>query len=57
MLAIVGTKGVRRTPEEIESILLQRRTAWIPKPRRYPSGVLKIYAQHAVGPMKGGYME
>ena len=57
VLAIVGTKGVRRTPEEIESILLQRRTAWIPKPRRYPSGVLKIYAQHAVGPMKGGYME
>lgn len=57
VLAIVGTGGVRRTPEEIESILLQRRTAWIPKPRRYPSGVLKIYAQHAVGPMKGGYME
>ena len=57
VLAIVGTKGVRRTPEEIESILLQRRTSWIPKPRRYPSGVLKIYAQHAVGPMKGGYME
>lgn len=56
-LAIVGVKGVRRTPEEVESILLQRRTAWIPKPRRYPSGVLKIYAQHAVGPMKGGYME
>ena len=57
VLAIVGTQGVRRTPEEIESILLQRRTSWIPKPRRYPSGVLKIYAQHAVGPMKGGYME
>ncbi len=56
-LSIVGVKGVRRTPEEVESILLQRRTAWIPKPRRYPSGVLKIYAQHAVGPMKGGYME
>ena len=57
VLAIVGTQGVRRTPEEIDSILLQRRTSWIPKPRRYPSGVLKIYAQHAVGPMKGGYME
>ena len=57
VLAIVGTQGVRRTPEEIESILLQRRTSWIPKPRRYPSGVLKTYAQHAVGPMKGGYME
>ena len=57
VLAIVGTQGVRRTPEEIESILLQRRTSWIPKPRRYPTGVLKIYAQHAVGPMKGGYME
>lgn len=57
VLAIVGVKGERKTPEEIDRILKQRRDAWQPRPTRYPSGVLKIYSEHAVGPMKGGYMK
>ena len=57
VLAIVGVKGERKTPEEMDAILAARRAAWEPKPARYKSGVLKIYSEHAVGPMKGGYMK
>ena len=45
------------TPEEIEKILDERRHSWKPAEPRYKSGVLKIYSEHAVSPMKGGYME
>ena len=43
--------------QEILEVLEQRRKTWQPKPARYQSGVLKIYSEHAVGPMKGGYMK
>ncbi len=56
-LAIVGVQGQRKTPEEMEHILAARKAAWIPHPPRYEKGVLKIYSEHAVSPMKGGYME
>ena len=38
-------------------ILAERRARWQPKPSRYPSGVLKLFSQHAVSPTRGGYME
>ena len=57
VLAVVGVKGERRTPEEIDAILARRRATWTPRPPRYASGVLKIYSEHAVSPMKGGYMK
>lgn len=57
VLAIVGVRGERKTPEEMDGILKERRAAWQPRPLRYQSGVLKIYSEHAVGPMKGGYMK
>lgn len=57
ILNIVGVMGERKTPEEIDAILLQRKAKWQPRPEKYPSGVLHIYAQHAVSPMQGGYME
>lgn len=56
VLRIVGIRGERRTPEEIEEILKVRKEAWKPKPNRYNHGVLKIFSEHAVSPMKGGYM-
>ena len=56
-LEIVGVSGERKTPEEIDVILEERRARWSPKPKKYPSGVLKIFSDHAVSPMKGGYME
>ena len=57
ILRIVGVKGERRTEEEIERILSERRKAWKPRKSRYTHGVLKLFADTAVSPMKGGYME
>ena len=55
-LEIVGVKGRELAEEEIEKILEERKRAWRPKEEKYKSGVLKIYSEHAVSPMKGGYM-
>ena len=57
VLRIAGIKGEAKSEEEILEVLEQRRKMWQPKPARYQSGVLKIYSEHAVGPMKGGYMK
>lgn len=57
VLAIVGVNGEKRTPEEMDAILAERRARWTPKASKYPSGVLKIFSEHAVSPMKGGYMK
>ena len=56
-LAIVGVKGEPKTPEEMDAILAERRTNWKPKAPKYTKGLLKLYSQHAVSPMKGAYME
>jgi len=56
VLAIVGIAGERRTPEEIDEELAKRRERWQPKARKYRSGVLRLYAEHAASPMKGAYM-
>ena len=57
ILAVVGVKGVEKSPEEMEKILGERRRVWIPKAPKYTNGLLKLYARHAVSPMKGAYME
>ena len=56
ILAIVGIKGERKTPEEIEGILAERRKRWTPRPPKYRSGVLRMFAEHAASPMKGAYL-
>lgn len=56
-LAVVGIRGERKTPEEIEAILKERKAAWKAPKGRYSEGVLKLFSEHAVSPMKGGYME
>lgn len=55
-LAIVGVNGEHRTPEEMETILAERKARWQPKAPKYTSGLLKLFSEHAVSPMKGGYM-
>ncbi len=55
-LAIVGVGGERKTPEEIDAILAERKKAWKPKPCKYPRGVLRMFSQHAASPMKGAYL-
>ncbi len=57
ILAIVGTKGIRRMPEEIDAILAQRRMLWKPKPLKYKSGVLGLFCRFAASPMKGAYID
>ena len=57
ILRIVGVNGERKTEEEIEKILAERKAAWKPRKNRYTHGVLKQFADKAVSPMKGGYME
>ena len=57
ILEIVGVKGQELPGEEVERILEERKKAWKPKTPKYTKGVLKIYSEHAVSPMKGGYME
>lgn len=56
-LAIVGVQGEEKSPEEMAAILAARRAKWQPKAPKYTSGLLKLYSQHAVSPMKGAYME
>ncbi len=57
ILAIVGVKGERKTPEEIDAILAERKKSWQPKPAKYPSGVLRLFSELAASPMKGAYLE
>ena len=56
-LEIVGIKGERRSPEEIEAILNERRAKWTPRKRKYTRGVLRMFGEHAASPMKGAYLE
>ncbi len=57
ILAIVGVKGERKTPEEMEAILAERKKHWQPKPSKYPRGVLRLFSDLAASPMKGAYLE
>ena len=57
VLAIVGVKGERKSPEEMEAILAQRKQAWKPKPCKYKRGVLRMFSEHAASPMKGAYLD
>ena len=56
ILAIVGVKGERKTPEEIDAILAERKKRWQPKPSKYPRGVLRLFSDLAESPMKGAYL-
>ena len=57
ILQIVGVNGERLNLDEIDNILAQRKKLWKPRGNKYKSGILKIFSDKAVSPMKGGYME
>jgi dihydroxy-acid dehydratase len=57
VLEIVGVKGERKTPEEIDEILAERKKSWQPKPMKYKRGALRLFAEHAASPMKGAYLD
>ncbi len=56
-LNIIGIKGEKKTPEEIDTIMAERRKNWKPKKPRYEKGVLRLFSEHAASPMKGAYLE
>lgn len=56
-LNIVGIHGKRTPLDLVDKILKERKEKWSPRTPKYQKGVLALYTQHAVSPMKGGYME
>lgn len=56
-LNIVGVCGMKKSPEEIDEILTERKRNWKPKTQKYKRGVLRMFREHAVSPMKGAYLE
>lgn len=56
-LNIIGVHGEIKTPKEIDKILSQRRKSWKPREKKYQKGVLRLFSEHAVSPMKGAYLD
>ena len=56
-LNIIGIKGEKKTPEEVNAALEERSKKLKPKEPKYKKGVLRLFSQHAASPMKGAYLE
>lgn len=56
LLEVVGIDGVEMPVDEVNKVLAERKAAWKPKEPKYKSGVLKLFSEKAVSPMKGGYI-
>lgn len=56
-LNIIGIAGERRSLEDVERVLEERRQNWKPKEPKYKKGVLRMFSKHAASPMKGAYLE
>lgn len=56
-LNIIGICGERKTSEEVDAVLAERKKNWTPKERKYKKGVLRLFSEHAASPMKGAYLE
>jgi len=57
MLRLCGIAGEMKTEEEIAAVLAERKEKLPPFESKYEDGVLRLFAEHAVSPMKGGYMK
>ncbi len=55
-LNIVGIAGERKTMEEIDQALAERRKNWKPREPKYQKGVLRLFSELAASPMKGAYL-
>ena len=56
-LNIIGVKGERKSAEEMDMILAERKKNWQPRELRYKTGALRLFSEHAVSPMKGAYLD
>ncbi|MDL2249685.1 dihydroxy-acid dehydratase [Lachnospiraceae bacterium OttesenSCG-928-J05] len=57
ILRICGIAGEEKSEAEIQATLSERKSHLQPFENKYTKGVLKLFADRAVSPMKGGYME
>lgn len=57
ILAIIGVRGEEKSVEEMEDILKERKKNWKPKEKKYTKGVLALFSEKAVSPMKGAYLD
>ncbi len=57
ILRVVGINGVKMSEDEIQKVFEERKKTLQSKPLKYTKGVLKLFSEKAVSPMKGGYME
>ena len=59
VLAVAGVRGERKSPEEMERILAERKSRWHPPETSRAgktSGVLRLFSRHAASPMEGAYL-
>ncbi len=56
-LNIIGIAGERKSPEEVDAVLAERRKSWKKRPLKYQKGVLRLFGELAASPMKGAYLE
>ena len=56
-LELVGCRGKRMSPGEVDRILAQRRAGWTPPDHGHPKGLLRRYSKYAVSAMKGAFLE
>lgn len=57
VLRICGIHGVEMEEKDILNVLEQRKKLLKPFQSKYKSGVMKVFSDRAVSPMKGGYMK
>ncbi|MGN6566189.1 MAG: dihydroxy-acid dehydratase, partial [Thermomicrobiales bacterium] len=55
-LAVVGTQAGRLTPEQVDTLLADRRAHWSAPPNRHERGILGLYARIAASPAEGAYL-
>lgn len=56
-LEIVGIHGEPCSPGKVKEILAERRKKWVRHEQKYKRGVLRMFSEHAVSPMKGAYLD
>ncbi len=56
-LNIIGIAGEQKSMEEVAAVLEERRKNWKPRAPKYQKGVLRLFSELAVSPMRGAYLE
>lgn len=56
-LNIIGIAGEKKSPEEVERVLSERRKKLKPRLPKYRKGVLRLFSELAASPMKGAYLD